>query len=549
MVGAEYTIYKRDDEGKRGQLIDKFTQLKIEQRWAEPSKWSITSVGLSRIPLDIGEGIIIYRNGELFFSGVVESADETSDETHQGIITWEAQGRDMSSLLERRLALPDPINLQFGDTIQDVLVDSVEGAIRRYVDRNAGATAMAVGRRIDGLIVDQISPDPAGDMYAYRLKALDDVCAEIGAGEVIPEILWSPETGVMEFDVRQRRDKTVDVVFSPDYGNVLKWRKKKKLPKKNAIWAISGDQGENQQVIFAKQDESINSFGRFEGYIKDSVQMQEAKDGKPAVTADDVRSILTEKAAEEIRKNSATEIYSVDVREGVNTLFYADWQCGDRVTCVIDGDSFISTVDSVSITFTDDGEKVSATIGDIEKGIFADIFESISEVQKAIETEQAIGSAVAVVSGGGSSVLDAYPVGSIYMSVNSTNPGTFFGGTWVAWGAGRVPVGFNASDSDFSTVEKTGGEKAHTLTLAEIPNTTGSFTIHGATTYGSDIFTASGVFSGSGVINNKFANHSASGPYTGANSLDPINFDLGGGGGSHNNLQPYIVCYMWKRVS
>lgn len=49
-----------------------------------------------------------------------------------------------------------------------------------------------------------------------------------------------------------------------------------------------------------------------------------------------------------------------------------------------------------------------------------------------------------------------YPVGSIYISVVATNPSTYFGGTWVAWGSGRVPVGINTSDSDFKTVEKTG---------------------------------------------------------------------------------------------
>ena len=41
----------------------------------------------------------------------------------------------------------------------------------------------------------------------------------------------------------------------------------------------------------------------------------------------------------------------------------------------------------------------------------------------------------------------------------STNPGNLFGGTWVAWGSGRVPVGVNTSDSDFSSPEKTGGSK------------------------------------------------------------------------------------------
>ena len=61
-----------------------------------------------------------------------------------------------------------------------------------------------------------------------------------------------------------------------------------------------------------------------------------------------------------------------------------------------------------------------------------------------------------------------YPVGSIYLSVSSTNPSSLFGGTWVAWGSGRVPVGINTSDTDFSTVEKTGGNKnlqSHTHTF------------------------------------------------------------------------------------
>jgi hypothetical protein len=61
-----------------------------------------------------------------------------------------------------------------------------------------------------------------------------------------------------------------------------------------------------------------------------------------------------------------------------------------------------------------------------------------------------------------------YPVGSIYMSVKNTNPSTYFGGTWVAWGTGRVPVGVNANDTNFATVEKTGGASTVTLTTAQM---------------------------------------------------------------------------------
>ena len=65
-----------------------------------------------------------------------------------------------------------------------------------------------------------------------------------------------------------------------------------------------------------------------------------------------------------------------------------------------------------------------------------------------------------------------YPVGSIYMSVTSINPATYFGGTWVAWGSGRVPVGINTSDSNFNKAEKTGGASTVALTTAQMPSHT-----------------------------------------------------------------------------
>ena len=123
-----------------------------------------------------------------------------------------------------------------------------------------------------------------------------------------------------------------------------------------------------------------------------------------------------------------------------------------------------------------------------------------------------------------------YPVGSIYMSVSNTNPNTLFGiGTWELWGAGRVPVGVDTNDGSFNTVEKTGGEKAHTLSIGEMPSHTHN--IRGAaggtsfpiTNYGDFIAKATEYEYGFNT-------------YTGGNQ-------------AHNNLQPYITCYMWKRTA
>ena len=153
-----------------------------------------------------------------------------------------------------------------------------------------------------------------------------------------------------------------------------------------------------------------------------------------------------------------------------------------------------------------------------------------------------------------------YPVGSIYMSVSSTNPGRLFGGTWTAWGTGRVPVGINASDSNFSTVEKTGGESSHKLTISEMPS-------HNHKTDASVIETTLLGKEGSGTnyevgtitetVNYTETKNTTqkllpgSGP--GLSLITKVEAAYGvpaqGGDTAHNNLQPYIVCYMWKRTA
>lgn len=153
-----------------------------------------------------------------------------------------------------------------------------------------------------------------------------------------------------------------------------------------------------------------------------------------------------------------------------------------------------------------------------------------------------------------------YPVGSIYMSVNATNPSAYFGGTWVAWGAGRVPVGINTADGNFNTVEKTGGAATVALSAAQMPaHTHGVGTLknasNGAHTHNlqnqkAPWGTSGGnrvlvdATSGYTAVTNK-ATTSAGGH---AHTISGATASAGSGS-AHSNLQPYIVCYMWKRTA
>lgn len=122
-----------------------------------------------------------------------------------------------------------------------------------------------------------------------------------------------------------------------------------------------------------------------------------------------------------------------------------------------------------------------------------------------------------------------YPIGSIYMNINPTNPKLLFGGEWVRFGKGRVPVSVDEDDTDFNEAGKIGGSKY----LQEHTHT--------------------GIFSMNNGVERK-GGYGTSSEHTGIIS------EMGGtawtsyytgpaGTGKSGNLQPYIAVYMWQRTA
>lgn len=139
-----------------------------------------------------------------------------------------------------------------------------------------------------------------------------------------------------------------------------------------------------------------------------------------------------------------------------------------------------------------------------------------------------------------------YPVGSIYTnSSDSTNPATLLGfGTWSAFAAGRVMVGFNSSNSLFDTAEETGGS-ADSIVVSHTHSATDSGHTH---SYGGNVSTTEQfpVSGGGGYP-------SVGTPYMGSSSTASgtasITVASSGSSGANANYQPYITVYMWKRTA
>lgn len=136
----------------------------------------------------------------------------------------------------------------------------------------------------------------------------------------------------------------------------------------------------------------------------------------------------------------------------------------------------------------------------------------------------------------------AYPVGAIYLSVTDVNPAALFGGTWERISQGRFLIGAGANAANTTDYRgsyaagaenfpsgEMGGEVTHTLTVDEMPSHTHPERLERSNT---KAWGLTGTGEGANAVVDQGTTTSAT-----------------GGGKAHNNMPPYLVVYMWKRVS
>ena len=148
-----------------------------------------------------------------------------------------------------------------------------------------------------------------------------------------------------------------------------------------------------------------------------------------------------------------------------------------------------------------------------------------------------------------------YPVGSIYMSTTFTTASQVqnaIGGTWVAWGSGRVPVGVSSTDTNFNSVEKTGGADTHRHDFK-----VGMIRYYGAmvggestdaNTWGAWSYSQSKYGKTTGSELSHSHTHNAALTTSTTTFTDYTQYTVGDTD-TGSSLQPYITCYMYKRTA
>lgn len=233
-------------------------------------------------------------------------------------------------------------------------------------------------------------------------------------------------------------------------------------------------------------------------------------------------------------------------------LSEGQWEVGG--TAVTSTAAELNILDGASVTTDElntlDGVTATATEINLLDGVTATTAEL--NILDGVTTTAAELNYVSGVTSGIQAQIDAlpttaeiYPVGSIYMNASSsTNPATLLGfGTWASFGAGRVLLGIDSTDTDFDTAEGTGGSKTHTLTEAELPAHHHKLI--------ADVDSNSALASSNQVAkrdltgshDQEYELHGTSTAATLGKSSEV------GSGDAHSIVQPYIVVYMWKRTA
>lgn len=382
-MNGNYSLYKRDPDGTQGEMITDYTKLEIDLQWGKNSKIRIDGLcKTGESPVNVGDGIIIYRNGEYFIGGIMTQVETECQDPSSGVKRWKASGEDDSILFSYRQVLADPVDLTFNGDTYDRTEGYAYNRLIHYIYNN-GYRGTTRERWYDA-DVTLPSERPVGNegVNAYRSTSLSKVLETIGKADGLhPRIVRNPKTGAYSVTIPEPRDKTEDIIISPEFGNVTKWSRKDKAPSCNCVWAVSGDYSKGRLYVYAEDVLSIAEYGRIEAVVtKSDIKVWE-DDGKEHdesevhLTEEDVMTILEEQATNYIRDHGVKRTWSVTVAELRDLAFLDDWQVGDYVTCVIDGEKFETQITAALIVYEKGFETVTPTVGTLERGLFGELFD------------------------------------------------------------------------------------------------------------------------------------------------------------------------------
>lgn len=478
--------------------------------------------------------------------GKIEKVSKENEEDADYPSTIKIEGRLMPFLFSKRVIAGtfDYKNMELIAYVTDLITRCFEKNTERYVDMNISyqkdnkvyedtlITKQITGGQLWEEMSDYFEQYKLGIVIAPKIDKTFELSSEYGEH-------LSGLSNVAGFEVqiktgvdRTRGNGLNTVIFSKSLSNIKRasYSYDSESDMNVAYIAGEGEGAERKWYEIQKDSENKKSAWNREELWIDARDIQSEGEDDTTLTDEEYDKLIEQRAYEKFQENAIMDEYSATVNEHNQRYVYMrDYDLGDWVT-IQDRDLGIE-IDAQIVEVTTTLQN-NETINDItfEYGKANKI--EIKDIRTISASVEEISNNVKYIDKKISDLLNMfYPVGSIYETMDSSfDPNKKWGGTWERI-KGRVLIGVDENDSDFNTAEKTGGEKTHTLVVSELPQHT-----HANYAKRTNI-----TINNSG--NTLVTCHSSNSGATVGNNIGST-----GEGVAHNNLQPYITCFIWKRI-
>ncbi|KPL72255.1 hypothetical protein ADN00_15675 [Ornatilinea apprima] len=377
-MSAEYRIYSRNPDLTRNSEITRYKRLEFISRFCLGGSWTLSGEG--DLPLSVNQGIIIVRNDVEVFSGVVQELETAMDAESFLSRSWTFKGKDDLARIGDRVAVPDPVGWNFSTAAYDTRTGLAEAVILEFVDYNCGPSAIE-RRRLPNFQVGASSGlglTVTGNARFDNLLTLIYNLAQMGG--VGYRVRYDSTLGRLVFEVFEPTDRTTEVKFSADFGNLQSFKHKLRAPKANYAIVLGQGEGSSRSNVCVYDNNSISTWGLVE-MMKD--QRNEPDSAK-----------LQNWGEAELEKKKEQEGYTIVPNElgGVGFTYGVDYFLGDLVSVADEAVVLQETVTEVKFSIDEDGEeKIVPTIGSLKDIPLSNTFERIEDLTdrvNQIETSQ-----------------------------------------------------------------------------------------------------------------------------------------------------------------
>lgn len=345
------TVYVRDPDNNRVGMIDDFQSVKAAPLFNDVGTWELKlnpSVPLASVLMQPRFGIELVHDSVQVISGPLDN--RTFERNAQGR-TVTLSGYDDNVWLRSRIAhmQPNTAAPPYAIDAHDTRTGVASQVIREYVDANLGPSALSV-RRVPGLT---IRSDPAmgtnisGEARLQELLEFIRGLAISGGGLGFKIAQFNAG---LQFQMWQPQDLSQTVKFSEALGNLGDYTFTDKAPVANYVFCGGGEELTDRVFVEGSDGDSVATWGRRE----------EFRDRRDTTDTAEMQQTITEELTDQGPQTSLT----INPFDTPNQRYGIDYQLGDIVTVIVEGEAIVNPVTGVELTYDPDGPlKTTSTIG------------------------------------------------------------------------------------------------------------------------------------------------------------------------------------------